>query len=207
MENEKRTEVFDFVGAFEQAWVQYSTNAMKTIPYGIAASLPFALSYISIIAGAIAIMLLEGFFLILLADAINATSNMEEPKLIERLRTLSPGYFKQGLILSVFITPLLAFGFVALVIPSIVLFGFFIFSFFQICRKNKFAIDACMESLRMGNGCRLHIFLLALIIYTSSLLIYFLCESFPWAFIPAVGIVLPYFFTVIQEFFEQLEIK
>lgn len=205
MEMQKRkNEKLDFVGAFDQGWIQYKSNFLQLIPFGLAASIPPLFFLGSISFGVAATIIFEGFFLLLLSEKVVNTTN--------GIKTHYTGYsllnhLKNGVILSLFFFPLLVFGFIFLIIPSVLIFSFFMFSFFMIVVKGKFAIDSCMESLRMGFGYRLHFFLFALIFYSVTMMIYVVSEGFPILFIPLFGTALPYFFIVIYEFFEQLEKK
>lgn len=157
--------------------------------------------------GAAAVLFLEGFFLLFLVDTIVVCNNSENPDLLRRFVENWRGYLKNGFIISCFVFPLLTMGFVAFVIPSILLFSIFIFSFTHVVVKHKFAIDACMESLRQGYGYRLHLFLLSFFFYAAIALIYLITDFHPALFIVISTFFLPYFFAVVQEFFEQLEIK
>jgi len=210
MDKEKRSEYFDFVGAFEQGWIQYSANIFKLIPYGFMAALPVIVLNFELYTGIAFIVALEGIFLLFLADAVYATANIEEPELIDRVKENWKRYLKQGFILSIFLMPLIIGGAILFIFPAILFFAFFIFSFLFVVRKNKFSVDACMEVLRLGKGFRLHIFLLSMIMVSSMALIYlfsaFIIEM-PFLFVVMAMFLLPYFFYVIQEFFEQLEIK
>ena len=81
------------------------------------------------------------------------------------------------------------------------------FTFFITARKQKFAIDAMMDSLREGNGYRLPLFLFSLIFYASAALALLLAQLLlPLGFI-AGALLTPYFFSVIYEFYDQLETK
>jgi len=61
--------------------------------------------------------------------------------------------------------------------------------------------------VKMGFGYRLHCFLFALIFYSVMVIVYIVSEGFPVLFLLFCGVVLPYFFTVIHEFYGQLEKK
>jgi len=203
-EYNKKSEKLDFVGAFDQAWVQYKANFMQLLPFGLAASIPPLFFLGSIPFGVAATILFEGFLLLLLAEkVVNVTNGIKSHFTAYSLLN----HLKNGLLLSLFLFPLLVIGFVFLILPSVMLFSLFMFSFFIVVVKEKFAIDACMESLRLGFGYRLHFFLFALIFYSATMIIYIVTEGFPILFIPLYGVALPYFFTVIFEFFEQLEKK
>lgn len=202
--HKKKNEKLDFVGAFDQGWVQYKSNFLQLIPFGLAAAIPPLFFLGSISFGVAATIIFEGFFLLLLSEkVVNATNGIKTHYTAYSLLN----HLKNGVLLSLFLFPLLVFGFVFLIIPSVLLFSLFMFSFFMIVVKEKFAIDSCMESLRLGFGYRLHFFLFALIFYSVTMMIYIVSEGFPILFIPLFGAVLPYFFIVIYEFFEQLEKK
>lgn len=203
----RRYDTFEFVGAFEQAWIQYKSNFVKLLPFGFLAALPPIGFEYSLPVGIALVLLFEGFFILLLVDMIHAANNYEKVMFLNRLKDNLWAYIKNGFMLSAFIFPLMALGFVALVIPSVIIFGFFMFSFSHVVVKHKFALDACMESYRSGERFRLHIFLFSLIFYSSIVLITIITETKPLFFVIATGIFLPYFFIVVQEFFEQLEKK
>ncbi len=203
-EHKKRTDKLDFVGAFDQGWVQYRANFLQLLPFGLAASIPPLFFLGSISFGVGATILFEGFLLLLLSEKVmNVTTGIKTRYTVYSVFN----HLKNGVLLSLFLFPLLVVGFVILILPSVLLFSLFMFSFFMIVVKEKFAIDACMESLRLGFGYRLHFFLFALIFYSVIMMIYIVSEGFPVLFIPLCGVALPYFFVVIFEFFEQLEKK
>lgn len=203
-EYKKKSEKLDFVGAFDQAWVQYRANFLKLIPYGLAVSIPPLFFLGSISFGVAATIIFEGFLVLLLCEkVVDTTNGVKSSHTVFSILK----HFKNGVLLALFLFPLLVVGFVILILPSVLLFSLFMFSFFMIVVKEKFAIDACMESLRLGFGYRLHFFLFSLIFYSVTMMIYILSEGFPVLFIPLSGVVLPYFFIVIYEFFEQLEKK
>ena len=203
-EYRKKSEKLDFVGAFDQGWVQYKANFLQLIPFGIAASIPPLFFLGSISFGVAATIIFEGFLLLLLSEkVVNSTNGIKTRYTAYSLLN----HLKNGILLALFLFPLLVIGFVILILPSVLLFSLFMFSFFMIVVKEKFAIDACMESLRLGFGYRLHLFLFSLIFYSVIMMIYIVSEGFPVLFIPLSGVVLPYFFVVMHEFFEQLEKK
>ena len=204
---ERKADIFDFVGAFEQAWIQYKSNFIKFFLFGIATALPPVISVYAPFIGIVAIIFLEGALILFMVDAISVLNNHGSINLKERFRSIAPHYLKNGFIITIFILPLIILGFAALIIPSIIVFSFFMFSFSHVANKHKFAIDACMESFRQGYGYRLNMFLLSLILYASIIIIYILTNWSPILFLVSLGLTLPYFFAVIEEFFEQLENK
>lgn len=203
-EYKKKSDKLDFVGAFDQGWVQYRANFLQLLPFGLAASIPPLFFLGSISFGVAATILFEGFMLLLLCEqVVNTTNGIKTNYTLYSILA----HFKKGVLLALFLFPLLVVGFVVLILPSVLLFSLFMFAFFMIVVKEKFAIDACMESLRLGFGYRLHFFLFSLIFYSVIMMIYIVSEGFPILFIPLSGVALPYFFIVIYEFFEQLEKK
>jgi hypothetical protein len=202
----RKTERLDFVGAFEQGWIQYKSNFEKLIGWGIAVAVPPLFFNLSITAGIIVTFVTEGFLLILLANSVICASQgikndtFSSPKLLLTC-------FKNGFLISILLFPLLIIGAAAAGIPSVLLFSLFMFTFFITARKQKFAVDAMMDSLREGNGYRLPLFLFALIFYASAALALLIAQLFmPLGFI-AGALITPYFFSVIYEFYDQLETK
>jgi len=207
----RRADSFDFVGAFEQAWVQYKANFFKLLFFGVLAALPPLLVFYNIYYGIAITFIFEGFFLLLLSDAVSTFNNSSNINYIARFKQLGFHYFKNGFVIALFIFPPIALGLLAFVIPSIIAFSLFLFSFSMVVDRNKFAIDACMESFRFGYGYRVHVFLLSLIFYTVTAFIYILVNFYTdnntLIFFIALALFLPYFFAIIHEFYEQLEKK
>lgn len=201
----RKSERLDFVGAFEQSWVQYKSNFLKLVPYGFLASVPSSFFLVNISTGIVATLVFQGFLFLLLANAVLCSVNGTRND-INSISGLF-GYFKNGIILSLFLLPLLSISFILLIVPSVIFFSFFMFSFFIIVIKDKFAIDALMESLREGFGYRLHFFLFSLIFYSSIIVVFFLSEFFLPISVILNGLLLPYFFIVIYEFYDQMEKK
>ena len=202
----RKTETLDFVSAFEQGWVQYKSNFAKLIGWGIAIAVPPAFFHYSITVGVITSFIFEGFLLILLANSVFcASKGMKNDSFSSVGMLLS--CFKNGFLISIFLFPLLVVSAAAAVIPSVVLFSLFMFTFFITARRQKFAVDAMMDSFREGNGYRLPLFLFSLIFYASAALALLLAQLLlPLGFI-AGALITPYFFSVIYEFYDQLETK
>lgn len=201
-----KDEILDFVRAFEQGWIQYKSNFRRLIPFGIASSVPVLFFYMNIPAGIIITILLQGFFFLLLAENVVSAGTLGERRTVYTKHLLWK-YFKNGMVLTIFLLPLLLVGFVLFIIPSVILFSLFIFSFFIVVSKEKFAIDACMESLRDGFGYRLHLFLLSLIFYSAMIILYILSGFCPICFFMLNALIVPFFFCIAFEFYEQLEKK
>lgn len=202
----RRTETLDFVGAFEQGWIQYKSNFTKLIGWGAAIAVPPAFFHYSITAGVILTLIFEGFLMILLANAVVCASQGLKNDTFASTKLILT-CFRNGFLVSILLFPLLVIGAAAAVIPSIALFSVFMFTFFITARKQKFAVDAMWDSLREGNGYRLPLFLFSLIFYASAALALLLAQLFmPLGFI-AGAIITPYFFSVIYEFYDQLETK
>ena len=194
----RKTERLDFVGAFEQGWIQYKSNFEKLIGWGIAVAVPPLFFNLSITAGIIVLILLANSVICASQGIKNDT--FSSPKLLLTC-------FKNGFLISILLFPLLIIGAAAAGIPSVLLFSLFMFTFFITARKQKFAVDAMMDSLREGNGYRLPLFLFALIFYASAALALLIAQLFmPLGFI-AGALITPYFFSVIYEFYDQLETK
>ena len=202
----RKTESLDFVGAFEQGWIQYKSNFAKLIGWGAAISVPPAFFHYSITAGVILTMIFEGFLLVLLANSVFCASKGLKNDTFASVKLIL-GCFKNGFLISIFLFPLLIVGAAAAVLPSVVLFSLFMFTFFITARRQKFAVDAMMDSLRVGSGYRLPLFLFSLIFYASAALALLLAQLLlPLGFI-AGALITPYFFSVIYEFYDQLETK
>jgi hypothetical protein len=201
-----KEESLDFVRSFEQGWIQYKSNFRNLIPLGIASSVPVLFFYLNIAVGILMLILLQGLIFLLLAENVVAGGTLGSRK-VHYTRHMIWKFFKNGLVLTLFLFPLLIIGFVMFIIPSVILLSLFIFSFFVVVSKDKFAIDACMESLRQGFGYRLHLFLLSLIFYAGMIVLYILAGYCPLCFAGLSALIIPYFFCVTFEFYEQLEKK
>lgn len=201
----RKSERLDLVGAFEQGWVQYTSNFKKIIPFGLLATLPSLFFFFNIPTGVIISVLFQGFLFVLLANSVFCSSNGTRND-IHSMNSLI-NYFKNGLVLSIFLFPLLVLTLVLFIVPSVAVFSLFMFSFFIVSAKDKFAVDALMESLRVGFGYRLHLFLFSLIFYSSFIIGALLSIAIPFIFITINALLFPYFFNVIYELFEQLEKK
>ena len=205
-EKMRKTEGLDFVGAFEQGWIQYKSNFTRLIGWGTAIAVPPAFFHYSITAGVILTLVFEGFLMILLANSVFCASKGLKNDSFVSLHTVL-NYVKNGFLISILLFPLLLAGALLAVVPSIALFSLLMFTFFITARKQKFAIDAMMDSLREGNGYRFPLFLFSLIFYASAALALLLAQLFlPLGFI-AGALITPYFFSVIYEFYDQLETK
>jgi hypothetical protein len=201
----KKTERLDLVGAFEQGWIQYRANFLKIVPYGFLATVPSVFFLFSITAGVITTVLAQGILFILLANSVFCAVNGTRNNIYSAAHFFN--LFKNGVVLSIFLLPLLAVSFVLLIVPSVIVFSLFMFSFFIVAAKDKFAVDALMDSLRFGFGYRLHLFLFSLIFYSSVIISAIISNFIPLIFILINGLALPFFFAVIYELYEQLEKK
>lgn len=202
----RRSDRLDFTGAFEQGWIQYKSNFSKLIGLGAMVAVPPAFFHFSITAGVILTLIFEGFLMILLANSVVCASKGLKNDAFSSPNILL-NYAKNGFLISILLFPLLLAGAVLAVIPSIAFFSVFMFTFFIIARRQKFAVDAMMDSLREGNGYRLPLFLFSFIFYASAALALLLAQIFmPLGFIVG-ALITPYFFSVIYEFYDQLETK
>lgn len=201
-----KTERLDFVGAFERGWIKYKSNFAKTAAWGAAVAVPPVFFHFSITAGVVLTLLLEGLLMIMLANSVICSSKGLKNDILSSPKVLS-GYAKNGFMVSIILFPLLLIGAVAAIIPSIAVFSVFMFTFFITAQDSKFAVDAMVESLRKGNGYRFPLFLFSLVFYAAAFFALFLAQVFmPLGFI-AGALITPYFFTVIYEFYDQLETK
>ncbi len=201
----------DLSGALDQAWIQYRANFWKVIPFGILAVLPPLGFLHSIPLGLVLVFALEGFFLMMLVDTIRLADREENPDIVKRNFGRIWHNLKNGTIITLFVLPLLIIGFVAVVLPSVFFFSLFAFSFGHAATRDKFGIDACMESFRSGKGYRAPLFLVALSLYLILALLfiagYQLTGGMGWLSAVPAAVCLPYYFMVIEELYEQLEQK
>ena len=187
----------DLSGALDQAWIQYRANFWKVIPFGILAVLPPLGFLHSIPLGLLLVVGLEGIFLMMLVDTIRLADREEKPDIVKRNFGRIWHNLKNGTIITLFVLPLLIIGFAALILPSVLFFSFFAFAFGHAATRDKFGIDACMESYRSGAGYRWPLFLTALSLYLVIALLfiagYQLTGGAGWtAFAPA-AFCLPYY--------------
>jgi len=201
----RKNESLDLVGAFEQGWIQYKSGFYKVLPYGLISAMPSMFFSFNITIGVVLTILFQGFFLVLLANSVHSLATGTRDDIYSARYLLS--LFKNGLILSIFLFPLLVISFIIFIVPSVIVFSLFMFSFFIVAKKEKFAVDALMESLRLGFGYGLHLFLFSLVFYSSVIIGVILSNVVPMLHVFINGILLPYFFYVIFELYEQLEKK
>ena len=201
-----RTERLDFIASFERGWNRYKSDFLKFIAFGAPLAAPSVCFNFSITAGVLVTLLFEGFAAILLSNAVAESARgvknnpFSSPKLLF-------SYFKKGFFLSILLFPALVLGTVAAIIPAIAIFSVFMFSFLITATKQKFAVDALVESLRTGNGSRFPLFLFSFIFFASMAFALLLFQIFMPLGIVAQVLMLPYFFSVIYELYDQLEIK
>ncbi len=200
---------FDVSRALGQAWIQYRANIGKVLPFGLLVVIPPLGFLHSILTGLLLVILFEGWALLTLTEAVQRCNREEAPQLVSLVLDNGWRYFKNGIVLMIFLLPLLAVGFAALIIPSLMFWSFFLFSFHQVTTRNKFAIDACMESFRSGRGNRFLLFVLALFLYLAMAVFYLgaylIFNERGWlAAVPAAFFV-PYYVMIIEELFEQWE--
>ena len=201
-----KTERFDFIEAFEHAWIRYKSDFWKFIAFGAVLAIPSICFKFSITAGVLVTLVLGGFTAVLLANTVTQSARglkndtFSSPKMLLR-------HFRNGFMLSILLFPALILGTVAAIIPAIAIFSVFMFSFFITAAKQNFAVDALVESLRTGNGYRLPLFLFSLIFFASFAFALLLFQIFMPLGIVAQALMFPYFFSVIYELYDQLEIK
>lgn len=201
-----KTERLDFIGSFERAWNRYKSDFLKFIAFGAVLAIPSVCFNFSITAGVLVTLVFEGFAAILLANAVAESAKGVKTKIFSS-PVLLFNCFKNGFMISILLFPALVLGTVAAIIPAIAIFSVFMFSFFITATKQKFAVDSLVESLRTGNGSRLPLFLFSLIFFASLAFALVLFQIFmPLGFI-AETLLFPYFFSVIYELYDQLEIK
>lgn len=201
----RKSERLDFAGAFEQAFIQYKANFAKLIGCGLLTAIPPLFFSFNITLAVALTLLFEGFFMVILANSIICLTKGFKNDSFALSNLLN--FFKNGFLISVLLFPLLTISFIVFVIPSVLLFSLFMFSFFIVTDKQKFAVDALMESLREGNGYRFPLFLFSLIFYSAMTLLVIFSQMFWPLFIIFGTFLLPYLFTVIYELYDQLEKK
>lgn len=201
----RKTENLDFAGAFEQAFIQYKANFTKLIGYGLLASIPPLFFSFNITVAVALTLVLEGFLMVVLANSIICSARGLKNDSFAIYNLLR--FFKNGFLISILLFPLLTISLVAFVLPSLLLFSLFMFSFFIVPNKQKFAVDALMESLREGNGHRFPLFLFSLIFYGVITLLVLFSQLFWPSFVILGTFLLPYLFSVIYELYDQLEKK
>ena|GEM_PF-880458 len=201
----------DLSGALDQAWIQYRANFWKVIPFGILAVLPPLGFLHSIPLGLALLFAFEGMFLMMLADTIRLADREEQPDIVKRNFGRIWHNLKNGAIIMLFVLPLLIIGFAALILPSVLFFSLFTFAFGHAAFRDKFGIDACMESYRSGAGSRLPLFLTAFSLYLVIALFFIVAYQFVdgagWLAAFPAAFCVPYYFMVIEELYEQLEQK
>ena len=69
----------DFVGAFEKGWTIYKANLKKLVLWGVLLASPLLFFALNLTAGFITTFVLEGFFMVLLANAIVHAVNNTSP--------------------------------------------------------------------------------------------------------------------------------
>jgi len=195
--------------AIEQAGIQYKSNIGRVLPFGIVAVLP-PLGFLHSVGLGIALLfLLEGWALLALTDAVRRCNREETPSLGDILHRRTWHYLKNGVVTMIFLVPLLTVGFVALILPSIFFWSLFIFSFHHIVGRDKFAIDACMESFRSGRENRLPLFFVAAFLYLAIAALYtaayLLFAERGWLAAVPAAFFLPYYAMIVEELFEQWE--
>jgi len=200
---------FNLAGALEQAWVQYRANLWRVFPFAVLTVLPPLGFLHSIATGVVLVLLFEGWAIMMLTEATRLSGREENPALVPHMFHRAGGHIKNGTVIVLFVLLLLVVGFVPLVIPSIFFYSLFIFSFCHAAVRNKFAIDACMESFRSGRGNRLPLFLVAAFLYLAMAAFYtaayLLFDGAGWAAAVPAAFFLPYYAMVIEELFEQWE--
>lgn len=198
-----RSSKIDFVGAFEKGWTFYKANLKKLVLWGALLASPQLFFAMNLTAGFITTFVLEGFFMVLLANAIvHAADNTPTDILNPRVFVF---FAKNGVLLSVILFPLLTLASVILVIPAVLLFSAFMFSFFLIAEKRSSAVDSMMLSMQMTKGSRIPLFLFSAVFFFAIMLCSVSLGLFlPLGFVLFSGI-LPYLFCVIYQFYRDLE--
>lgn len=201
----KNETVLDIASAFEQGWMQYRCLVWKLLPFGFMVSIPFFIFFYSMPAGIVLTILIEGVAILMLVSAFRHFRHHEDKDIFRMLVKNSWFFIKNGFLISLFLFPLLVLGLAIFVFPAVLFFSFFMFSFFEVVSADKFAIDACMESYRLGRGYRIHLFLLSLVVFASLIIVHIFTDTSPFAFLVVNSFLIPYFVTVINELFEQIK--
>jgi len=200
---------FNITAALEQAWVQYRANVWRVLPFGVLTVFP-AIGFVhSIALGLFLVFLCEGWALMALTEAVRITNREENPALTMLMLRRAWHHWKNGFVIVLFLFPLLLIGFIAFVVPSILFWSLFMFSFHHAVVRNKFAIDACMESFRSGRGNRIALFWIAVFPYLVTMVLYIgafvLFDGNGWVAAVPMAFFVPYYVMAIEELFEQWE--
>ncbi len=200
-----RSSKIDFVGAFEKGWTIYKANLKKLVLWGVLLASPLLFFALNLTAGFITTFVLEGFFMVLLANAIVHAVNNTSPDIFNPKAAIF--FIKNGVLLSIVLFPLLTLASVILVVPAVLLFSAFMFSFFLIAEKRSSSIDSMMASMQMSKGNRIPLFLFSAVFFFAVILCSVSLGIFlPLGFVLFSG-VLPYLFCVIYQFYRDLENK
>ncbi|MFO7734829.1 MAG: hypothetical protein R6W70_01300 [bacterium] len=197
--------LLDIASAFEQAWLQYRFLVWKLLPFGFMVSFPFFIFFYSMPGGIAFTVLFEGVAVLMLVSAFRYFRHHEYKDILSMLMQNFWFFVKNGFLLSLFLFPLLILGSAVFIFPAVLFFSFFMFSFFEVASNDKFAIDACMESYRMGRGYRIHLFLFSLVVFASLIIVHIFTDTSPFAFLVVNSFLIPYFVIVINELFEQIK--
>ena len=69
-----KTEGFDFIEAFEHAWIRYKSDFWKFIAFGVVLAVPSICFKFSITAGVLVTLVLGGFTAVLLANTVTQSA-------------------------------------------------------------------------------------------------------------------------------------
>jgi hypothetical protein len=124
------------------------------------------------------------------------------PRLNNRAHLFS--LFENGFILTLTLVPLFAISLLLFVIPAVIVMSLFIFSSSVVVVNNRFAIDALMESVKIGEKHRLALAFLSFFMLSSFALLFVFTESVPILFAIAGGLLLSYEMTVVVAVYNRL---
>jgi len=193
------TKHLNIVSLFEEGFISFTKSWKKSVPFGILALTPLALLMWSPLIGSITILLLQGpLFLI----AVEVVHTDKLPRLNSRAHLFS--LFENGFILTLTVVPLFAISLLLFVIPAVIVMSLFIFSSSVVVMNNRFAIDALMESVKIGENHRLALAFLSFFMLSSFALLFVFTESVPILFAIVGGLLLSYEMTVVVAVYNRL---
>ena len=193
------TKHLNIVSLFEEGFISFTKSWKKSVPFGILALTPLALLMWSPLIGSITVLLLQGPLFLLAVEVVHTD---KLPRLNSRAHLFS--LFENGFILTLTVVPLFAISLLLFVIPAVIVMSLFIFSSSVVVMNNRFAIDALMESVKIGENHRLALAFLSFFMLSSFALLFVFTESVPILFAIVGGLLLSYEMTVVVAVYNRL---
>ncbi|MCK5808234.1 hypothetical protein KAH37_04525 [bacterium] len=194
------TKQINIVSLFEEGFVAFKQSWKKSVPFGILALLPLAILMWSPLIGSVAVLLFQGPLLLL---AIEVSHTDKLPQFKEKVSSLF-SLFENGFILTVILVPLFSISLLLVVIPAVIVISLFLFSGSLIMVDKRFAIDALMESVKLGEKHRLALVFLSFIMLSSFAILFVFTESIPIFFAIGGGFLLSYELAVVVAAYNRL---